>query len=95
MGTNAVWWGSYLYLSDWVPGSHLNPRESGERRRKTKAEGAEREERCTGEINPSLRPKRNLCNYFVLRFIEMYASYLAACKSRITQAESTMKDKQE
>lgn len=84
-----------MYLSEWVPGSHLNPRESGKRRRKPKAEGAKREERCTREINLSLRPERNLCNYFVLPFIEMCTSYLAACKSRITQAESTMKDKQE
>lgn len=32
-------------------------------------------------------------NYFLLHFILMYMSYLAACKPQITQRESIMKNK--
>lgn len=32
-------------------------------------------------------------NYFLLHFILMYTSYLAACKPQITQRESIMKNK--
>ena len=31
-------------------------------------------------------------SYILLHFIEMYMLYLAACKPRITQKESTMRD---
>lgn len=41
---------------------------------------------------PVLRHERNMFSYILLHFIEMYTSYLAACKPRITQRESTMKN---
>jgi hypothetical protein len=58
-----------------------------------KAEKTKRKQRCVREINLSLRRERNTYNYPILHFIEMYTSYLAACKPWITQQESVMKDK--
>lgn len=52
-------------------------------------------DRCVRKINLSLKHERNMFDYFVLHFIEMYTSYLTACKLWITQNESTMRDKGE
>ena len=74
-----------------MPRSHWNFTDSGDTRQK--AVGGRKEQDCVREINPSLRHDRNMLNYFVLHFIGMYTSYLAACKPQITQRESTMKDR--
>lgn len=58
-----------------------------------KAEGTKRNPGCAREINSPLRHERNMFNYFLLNFILMYMSYLAACKPQITQRESVMKNK--
>lgn len=57
-----------------------------------KSRGNGEEIGCAREINPLLRHERNTFNYVLLHFIGMYTSYLAACKPRITQRESTMKN---
>lgn len=67
----------------------------GEETLRQNVEGAKRKQRCVWEINPSLRHERNMFNYILLHFIEMYTSYLVACKPRIIQRESTMKNKEE
>lgn len=75
-----------------MPGSHLNPRESGKKRRKPEAEGAKREERCIGEITLSLRRERNLCNYVCIAFhwnVHLVLGRLQ--RLAFTQTESTMK----
>lgn len=56
--------------------------------------GGKKTQGCVKEINPSLRHDRNMLNYFVLHFIEMYMPYLAACEPQITQRESTVKDRE-
>lgn len=55
--------------------------------------GSTEETGCAGEINPLLRHERNMFTYILLHLIGMYTSYLAACKPRIIQRESKMKDK--
>lgn len=58
------------------------------------AKRAKRKQRCVREINPALRHERNMFSYILLHFIEMYMSYLAACKPQIAQRESTRKTRE-